>query len=284
LLEALVSDFEFRKFVGWLIEPLSIATICFIFATLSLGRQTRRAAGFWLATGVATLWISATPWFAHRVFSPLEHAHAPLSTESLNANAARGRAIMVVLGGGHEGHCSDSLKHSPSQRGNARVQQAAALYRASPRDFFERVVVTGHRSTQFDCKESEADAMAASLEALGVPAGLIVRDSASRTTQENASGSLALIANTPAHAKQVVIVTSAFHMQRAMREFANAQARMLPNHASLNGVEYVAAPTLPETPTTLNTAWSNALPTVSALRQTTRALKEHLGLFEFSRR
>ena len=89
------------------------------------------------------------------------------------------------------------------------------------------IVVSGGQAFDTGANRNEADAMADLLIELGIPSERIIRESNSRTTAENAS-----LAELPAsNGRPWLLVTSAFHMPRAMGTFRKA------------GHEVIAAPT-----------------------------------------
>jgi len=73
---------------------------------------------------------------------------------------------------------------------------------------------------------TEADVMAAHARALGVPTDAIRRERRSRDTSENARNAVAsLCGGRPGCAPRVLVVTSPYHLRRALRLFRCAGAR-----------------------------------------------------------
>jgi uncharacterized SAM-binding protein YcdF (DUF218 family) len=72
----------------------------------------------------------------------------------------------------------------------------------------------------------EADAMARELEALGVPAGAIVRERLSFSTRENARFTAEVLARRGVRA--AMLVTCPWHMERAVGHFASSGLLVLP--------------------------------------------------------
>ena len=104
------------------------------------------------------------------------------------------------------------------------------------------------------------------LSDLGVPPDAVLIEEQSRSTYENAQHTAQLLQRH--EIKQILLVTSALHLPRALATFRAARIDALP------------APTdfevMPEPPHPLR--W---LPDAEALFDSTRALKEYLGLWVY---
>lgn len=87
------------------------------------------------------------------------------------------------------------------------------------------VVLTGGVSAFVGASDPKADLMMAALVSIGVEPGRIVRESKSRNTAENASETFALLQ--PTSDQRFLLVTSAFHMPRAVGAFREAGWREL---------------------------------------------------------
>jgi hypothetical protein len=149
-------------------------------------------------------------------------------------------------------------------RGRAEADTFPTRYRANTYSAVQRLAAaSGFRRGE---RLSEAAATRQFLTDLGVPAAALLFEDRSRSTRENARYSAELI-QTHGFAR-VLLVTSAPHMPRALATF----------HAA--GIDAVPAPTdfevLPEPPHLLR--W---LPDAQALADSTRALKEYLGLWVY---
>jgi uncharacterized SAM-binding protein YcdF (DUF218 family) len=182
-------------------------------ATLALGalgllllllRRTRLAAACIAAAGVV-LWTFSTPAVADRLAAALERAHPPVPLAAL----PRAEAILV-LGGAVKPALPP--REFPEVGDPAdRVLHAARLYHAGKAPL---VLVSGGRLPWQTRGAPEAESMAALLETLGVPRAAILREDASATTHENCVRSREVLSR--AGVRDVLLVTSALHMRRAL--------------------------------------------------------------------
>jgi uncharacterized SAM-binding protein YcdF (DUF218 family) len=140
-----------------------------------------------------------------RRFPPIEDCLAAQDLEP---------AGIVLLGGGLGSHRMNGRVIDEMNDGSDRLRMAATLarrYAGAP------IVVSGGQAFDNGSERSEADAMADLLVELGVAPERIVRESNSRTTAENAA-----LAGLPSGGRRWLLVTSAFHMPRAMGTFRKA--------------------------------------------------------------
>jgi uncharacterized SAM-binding protein YcdF (DUF218 family) len=93
----------------------------------------------------------------------------------------------------------------------------ADLARRFPR---ARIVFTGGNNNLFDVSESEAGIAKVLFESFGIASSRIVLEDRSRTTDENATFTRDLVK--PAPGERWLLVTSAYHMPRAMAVFRHA--------------------------------------------------------------
>ncbi|WP_158764398.1 YdcF family protein [Terricaulis silvestris] len=153
----------------------------------------------------------------------LERRFPPLA--SCPASEPRDIAGILLLGGSMGSVSVDGRIEEDLQDGADRIRLAAALARAHPQAL---MLVSGGQTFARQGVRSEAEATADLLGELGVSRERLVLETASRTTAENA-----LLAAT--HAGRArgrwLLVTSAFHMPRAVGTFRKA------------GLDVIAAPT-----------------------------------------
>jgi uncharacterized SAM-binding protein YcdF (DUF218 family) len=142
----------------------------------------------------------------------------PLETRFPPWDAARGSPDgIVVLGGSIDPEVS--IAHGvPVVRAAAdRMIAAAALARRYPD---ARIVFSGGSGNLLSNDAREADYAAELFEALGISSARMAMDRRARNTQENAEFAKALAA--PKSGERWLLVTSAYHMPRAIGAFRKA--------------------------------------------------------------
>ena len=144
-----------------------------------------------------------------------------------------------------------------------RVWHAARLYHAGKAPL---IIVSGGNTWNKPDMQSGADAMRTLLEALGVPNTAILVEESSRTTHENAVFTAKLAAERGI--KRVLLVTAAWHMPRAAATFRRVGLEMVPVP-----LDYTRGRVMP--------GILAILPHASALRSSSFALKEYLGLLAY---
>jgi len=167
---------------------------------------------------------------------------------------------IVVLGGGI------SPAHPPEQPlpdlsdSADRLWQAARLYR---RGLAPRIIVSGGSflAKHGGAPTTEAEAMRAFLLDLGVPAEAIVDEPEALNTVGNIRNVRAMVGD-----GRVALVTSAYHMPRALQIAAQAK------------LEVGAFPTDYQATPSVRLPWDNWMPSIDGLGSSVRAIKELIAL------
>ena len=238
--------------------PLALSLIlCLLGLLLQVRGYVRLGSGVMLAA-LGWLWFWSLPVVSDGLRSSLETRFQNISVAAVPQADA-----VVVLGGamdaGPPGYPYPNLGPAAD-----RVWQAARLYHAGKAG---RLVLSGGGvEWQGERVFTEAEAMRTLLSDLGVPESALVIENQSRSTRENALFSAELLHRLGL--TRVLLVTSALHMPRALATFRAA------------GVAVMPAPTdfevMPEPAHLLR--W---LPDAAALADSTRAIKEYLGLWMY---
>ena len=223
-----------------LILPVSLSLILGLTAALLLALDRRRVAGVTLSLSLALLWVFSTPLIAQTLMTSLE-SQVAFTTCAERADVA------ILLGGG-----SENL---------GRALYAFRLLRAGRVRF---ILISAGNVPWYQAREPEAQSIARLLKEWGIPDEMLILESQSRNTFENAQRSKPIW---DSHGfKSGLLVTSAFHMPRALAVFRHAGFNVEPVPMNLSGglsfEEGVLA----------------ILPSAAALETSSVALKEWLGL------
>lgn len=186
-----------------------------IFVTLVLGfglwnvkkARIKQACGWFLAG--ALMWLALTRPVGDIALSGLEYAYLPPAE-------VKGDVIVVLSGGMTEGVPAGAAGPALSGASLERAAEAARLYRR----YKLPVIVSG--GAVFS-RLAESAVIKEYLVSLGLPPEKIITEELSRDTMENALFSKKLCDEKGY--KKAVIVTSAYHMRRAVLSFEKAGFR-----------------------------------------------------------
>ncbi|MGA1847543.1 YdcF family protein [Deferribacter abyssi] len=192
---------------------------------------------------------------------PLENSYPPLNIKTTkNAN------IIIVLGGGIYDISPDNNLHA-SVKPDPLKRLIYAYYIHKITDL--PILVSGGRAFKSEKIESEADAMKRVLIKLGVSESKIFTDTKSKNTYENALFCKKIMSKLKI--KNAILVTSAYHMKRAVLSFKKVSVKVIP------------APTDYKTDRT-NYNFDSFMPKMSYFYDTWHALHEYIGLIYYSLR
>lgn len=214
-------------------------------------RGKKRAAGVAVLLFGALLWIVSLPPVSERVLRGLEFPYERLADP-------KGDVIVLLGGGVHEGAPDLTGKGAPSGEMLGRVVTAVRLQKR----LSVSVLVSGGNA--FRDRASEAPIVKRFLVDLGVPEDRIILEGESRDTRENAVLSAAILRR--AGYARPILVTSAFHMRRAVLLFERA------------GVNVTPFPTNFSTWTGMRHGPEDFLPSAPALHGFATAMREYLAL------
>jgi uncharacterized SAM-binding protein YcdF (DUF218 family) len=248
------------KLLAKLALPLSAGIALLALGLLALAAGRRRVGGLALTAAFLGLWLASMPAVAERLAAGLEGEHPALPIASIEPADA-----IVVLGGATKPALPP--REFPELTESAdRVLYAARLFHAGKAPV---VVVSSGRLPWQPALPPEADGLAALLRELGVPEAAIVREDGSANTYENCVNSKRVL--DARGAREVLLVTSALHMRRAVATCRTA------------GIALRAAPT---------DFWVagdeaenlDVVPDPEALLLTNLVLRERLGFLVYQRR
>jgi uncharacterized SAM-binding protein YcdF (DUF218 family) len=254
----LMDEFFSVSKIGWVFLTPSNALVFALIAALALLRFPRTARwGRRIGIAAATILAMVTVLpVGDALLTPLERRFPPLPRCSASEPASI--AGVLLLGGSLGALTTAGRVEEDLNDASDRIRFAGALARDYPG---APLLVSGGEAYPRQGGRSEAEATADLLIELGVPRDRILLETESRTTAENAT-----LTARQAGVGRWLLVTSAFHMPRAVGTFRKA------------GIEVVAAPT---------DWWVNdSSPLLSfsvseRLRTFDLSMKEYVGLFAY---
>ena len=235
---------------------------CCLIGWVLLRLGARKTGGFLVAAGFLVLLVFSSPWVSTSLNRSLEHAYSPTIAEKAPVAEA-----IVVLGGGVDVPLSPRVSEELNASGD-RVLYTARLYRAGRAPWV--FVTGGNVFTQSEQVESESFYMSRLLREWGVHPDRIVTEDSSRNTRENAILTKKLLEEKGI--KTILLVTSAFHMPRALATFRGVGINAIPAPTDFRIVNYTQPVLL------------DFLPSAGALAGSTAALREYLGILVYGLR
>jgi uncharacterized SAM-binding protein YcdF (DUF218 family) len=203
--------FVSAKVLWFLLQPSSLMLGCVIAGAALLRTRWRRLARALLWGGLLAVLIGGLSPLGDVLIRPLEGRFARAET------GGTGLAGIIVLGGGEDSRAAHTLELASLNEAAERYTEAVALARRLPQ---ARLVFTGGSGMLIAPGPQEAGTAGRLFEALGVARERITLESKSRDTYENAIFTARLV--DPKPGERWLLVTSAWHMPRAMGCFRQA--------------------------------------------------------------
>jgi uncharacterized SAM-binding protein YcdF (DUF218 family) len=240
------------KILAALVFPPGLYVALGIVCCLLAWRGRRKAAMVVAASSAALLYLLSTGLVANLLLAPLENAYPPLSS-------AQGARAVVVLGGGY-----NDLSPEYGRGVLTPISEKRAVYGLELADRYGLpLVFSGGKGLDSGTAGSEAEAAGDLWRRLGVSADRISLETESVDTKANARGVVSLAGKGP-----FLLVTSAFHMPRAMLAFEKT------------GASVIAAPTDYRVKRRA-AGWVDLLPDTYQLDLSRTALHEYVGLLYY---
>ncbi|SFV02567.1 YdcF family protein [Alicyclobacillus macrosporangiidus] len=248
--------FTLIKIIEAFILPPGLFVVLLLALALALHRRRQRPLSVATVAIAAMVYALSTQSVANALIDPLESAYPQPAPSQLHGDA------IVMLGGGVVLDAPDG-----DGRGNLlgdsanRLLTTARLYRQLHAPI---IISAGPLYTAGGQPLAEADVAKRQLVELGVPASEIYTDPRSRNTQENAAFTKPIL--TAHHLQRPILVTSAYHMRRAVMDFQRQGISVLPYPTG-----YLAK----HVSDAYDLQW---LPSASALSLSATAWKEYIGI------
>jgi uncharacterized SAM-binding protein YcdF (DUF218 family) len=205
--------------VAWFFATPSNLLISLILLGLLLALVRRLRSfgiGMSLLITLATIALGLLP-IASYLLLPLEERFPPFRDDGKPADG------IVLLGGSVEAADSASRGMIVSNESAERVLDTIELAHRYPK---ARILISGGGGTIFGDGAAEAPVIAAYLRSVGIDPNRILVEDRSRTTSENAVFSRELAK--PREGERWLLVTSAWHMPRAVGVFEKAEFPVTP--------------------------------------------------------
>lgn len=226
--------FFFLSKTAWLlIQPIGLLMVCTAAVTIATLAKRLPAARVFSILGLLLLIVCTQTNAGRLLLQPLENRFArPEAVPPADAVAG-----IIVLGGGFDGHVTLARGGFELGESGDRFVEALRLARALPE---VPLVVSGGEASLIGATEGDAPIAARFFTEFGIAPERIVLENQSLNTHENAVYSSAVISDLPKG--RWLLVTSAFHMPRAVGAFRNQDVDVIPWPVDFrtNGVEKFA--------------------------------------------
>ncbi len=239
--------FLLKKIIGLLVMPLSVVMILLLVAILFYRKRTKLSFSALLSATVI-LFVSSFPPASDTFMAPLEDSYPAFTRSSDPVD------YIIVLG------CAHTTVHSLPATSQLkacsleRLVEAIRIYQIHPE---ARIITSGYAGGD---ETSNAEKVKQAAILLGVPAHKIITENFPQDTEEEAELIAPRVRN-----KNVVLITNANHLPRAMKYF------------EIQGVNAIPAPASPWVKEDDNKTWSYYVPNANKLKQTSTAWYETLG-------
>ncbi len=208
--------FESSKIIWFFLQPLNLAIMLLGLSVLAGAFGWLKLAGTIVLIPFIVLLLSAWTTLGALLISPLESRFARPDMPTKIAG-------IIVLGGGFEGAINKARGGYELNGSGDRFVETAILARRFPA---ARIVVSGGNGSPLLDGEGDAATAPRLFAGLGIPATRLVLEGESRNTSENVANIRDLVKPEPDDSW--LLVTSAFHMPRAMGLFKKAGFPVVP--------------------------------------------------------
>ena len=248
--------YNVNKVVGWLLSPMGIAFLGFVACAVSAFFRKRRLAWICGGSSVAVLWIFGCAMTTRIIGRPLESCYDRAGVAHGDVSWAPEGDAIVVLGGGMGDHVK--CGGCEMSGGADRVWTGAKLYKAGKA---KKIICTG------------SDIEQATLPLLldfGVPREAVVWYDDARNTEEEARV-MAKTLGADGKKPRILLVTSAWHMNRAKFLFGKAGLDVVPCPGDFE-MSYIS-----ERPFSVK----DFIPDAMVLAQNSAAVREWIGIWAY---
>lgn len=247
------------KLLPLFVYPLGLSCLLLLVALWLFWRRSR-----WTFVPILVAFLilvtTGNVRFSNNLVKSLEWQYLP------SENLPLAEAI-VVLGGATRNDEPPRIIPDMSDRGD-RLLYAAKLYKDGVAPL---IILTGGRIQWYGGESSEARSMATILELMGIPRDVMILESRSLNTYENAVYTKEIL--NKKNIKQILLVTSATHMPRSLAIFKKQGINAIPAPTDF----MISERNLIENQFSTESRILSYIPDTESLDRTTQALKEYIG-------
>jgi uncharacterized SAM-binding protein YcdF (DUF218 family) len=255
--------FYLSKFLPLFIYPVGASCLFLVLSIIALIRDRLRIAIAGNIAALAILALMGNPIISSFLVRSLEMAHVPAGPLP--------QAEAIVLLGGVAGPAFPPQPTVHLYEAD-RLVYAAELYSQHKAPL---IVVDGTKSNWDKTVPSESELMVQVLKKLGVPGSAILQESLSRNTHDGGLNVRQVLLDHDIH--KVLLITSALHMPRALAVFKHEGIDAIPAPTDFDNSVALPRSTLK----ILKDTALDLLPNAESLEQSSRALKEYVGLIAY---
>jgi uncharacterized SAM-binding protein YcdF (DUF218 family) len=203
--------FILSKVLGFFAVPSNVVIALGLIGVLLLATRLKRTGRFLTVASLIVLALLGLSPIGNALIIPLEQRFPPWDDTRGPPDG------IVVLGGAITPDVSAARNEVALNEAAERVTSAVALARRYPQ---ARIIYSGGTGALIHPEGSEAVSAVRIFDSLGIPPERIIAEEQSRNTVENAAFSLLLAMPQPG--ERWLLVTSGYHMPRAMGVFRAA--------------------------------------------------------------
>lgn len=211
-------SFLISKIIGFLTTPLVWIIMSLIITTI-LWILKSKAAHKWLIGTVALTLVMTNPLLANTIFHYWEK---PTNAISNNHSDVTYDYAVVLSGMASWDPAHDQYNFGESAD---RLWEALRLHKNGK---VKKILITGGNASIYYKQPPEAVILRNYLKEIGIADSLILIETRARNTHENALYTTQIIKNTEQSNSPLLLITSAYHMPRALACFAKSNLQCTP--------------------------------------------------------
>lgn len=248
--------FYLSKILTIFLFPLPLCILVGLTLSFWLGKNFRQkgilSLPFWV------LWLFSSFAFSQLLIVPLEDRYPYPDPQQIQ------KADAIVVLGGMVNNLTRIPDHVELNGSADRLTETLALYHQG---YADKIIFSGGSGSLAFQKIPESEQARLFFGRMGIPSEAVLLEDKSRNTRENAlfTGEIMKAQNI----QSIILVTSAFHMQRSIREFSQLPVKIQPYPTDYRSIHSEAG------------LWEWIFPHTGALEIATIATKEWVGILVY---